>query len=123
MDPADYRRICSAPDVMKRSDLAACETELRKLAPKVADSLVMVMKSAPIPRPASVQGTRDDDFFNLDLAEGEIEAIEEVLRDREISFAQDGTELSNASARYFGRLADLWSEAESMRPVKDEGTD
>jgi hypothetical protein len=116
MDDAEYRRLCAAPDVMKRADLHATEARLRRTAPVLADLVVQVMAGQSVPKPELHDGTNDDDYLYLDLAPDEIDAIHDALRDEETSHAMQETMLGNASAGYVGRIADLWLNAESVRP-------
>jgi hypothetical protein len=116
MDDAEYRRLCAAPDVMKREHILSTEARLRRTAPHLDDLLVRVLAGDTVPRPQRHDGTRDDDFLYLDLAPEEIEAIHDELRDEETRYAMQETMLGDASAGFVSRLADLWLSAESVRP-------
>jgi hypothetical protein len=116
MDDAEYRRLCAAPDVMKRATLQATVARLRRRDPELADIVARVMTGQTVPRPTLHAGTRDDDFLYLDLEPGEIEAIHDALIDEEVEHAQKETLLGDSMAGYVSGLADVWRHAESVRP-------
>lgn len=115
MDDAEYRRLISAPDVMKRADLRATESRLVGEAPDLVEAIRRVLRSAPVRRPPAHTGLPDDDYLWLDLSEDEIDAIHEALRDQERELASD-EKPDHIRLAWVADLADRWNSAESSRP-------
>jgi hypothetical protein len=115
MDENEYRRLCSQPDVMRRSDIRATISRLQPSCPDLATQLAAVLSSPPVPKPVEHTGGPDTDFLWLDLAEEDIEEIMIELGNLEASLATDDApsqQLSDA-----GTLLDRWNAAESSRPA------
>jgi hypothetical protein len=116
MDENEYRRLCSQPDVMRRSDVRATISRLQHRNPDLAARLARLLSSPPVPKPIEHSGGADTEFLWLDLAEADIDEIVTELVDFEASLTVDEAptqQLSEASA-----LLDLWNEAESSRSEK-----
>jgi hypothetical protein len=115
MDENEYRRLCSQPDVMRRSDIRATVSRLQHSCPNLASRLAVVLSSPPVPKPVEHTGGPDTDFLWLDLAEGDIVEIMRELGNLEASLVIDDApsqQLSDA-----GTLLDRWNAAESSRPA------
>jgi hypothetical protein len=68
----------------------------------------------PVPKPPAHHVGSDSDHLWLDLADSEVEAVHEALRDLEAELAQD-PQAEESSIAWVATLADLWNEAESSR--------
>ena len=115
MDDAEYRRLCSQPDVMRRTEIRATLTRLTKSRPDLAERLEALLQSAPIPKPPGHDAGADTDYLAIHLTEDEIEAIVDALGDLESALALDGHH-DQASAA--GMLLDRWNAAESANRTR-----
>ena len=114
MDDEEYRRLCAAPDVLRRSEIRATHVRMAKRAPELATELERVLQSSPVPKPSQHEGGTDTDFLWLDLHADVLEAIVEELHDQETELAQEPT-TDRATLGWVAHLADLWAKAESSR--------
>ena len=114
MDDEEYRRLCAAPDVLRRAEIRATYFRMRDRAPHLAAELERLLQSAPVPKAAEHEGRAETDYLWLDLQPDTLEAIEEELHDQETELAQDPA-ADGATLRWVAHLADLWSAAESSR--------
>ena len=114
MNDAEYRRLCAAPNVLRRADIRSTVARLREREPRLAEQLTQVLRSSPVPKPAEHQGGPETDYLGLDLSPEDIQSIVDALFDLEAELAQDPrterSDLSSAAA-----LVDLWNGAESTR--------
>jgi hypothetical protein len=114
MDDTEYRLLCAAPDVLRRTEVRATAAQLRDRAPHLAAELERLLRSTPVPKPREHQGRAEADFLWVDLDPADVEQIREALRDREVELAQD-PEADGATLSWVAQLADRWNGAESSR--------
>ena len=115
MDDAEYRRLCSAPDVMRRTDIRATASRLRVREPKLARELDRILASDPVPKPLEHDAGPDTDYLWLDLDAEDVEGVHEALRDLESQLVQD-PDADQTALTWVAELADRWNNAESSRP-------
>jgi hypothetical protein len=114
MDEREYRRICSQPDVMRRSDLRATLHRLQGVRPDLTHELHALLRASPVPKPAHHDGGRDTEFLWLDLAPEVIQEIVDELAALEASLVAEGQGSGRLEAA--ATLLDRWNAAESSRP-------
>lgn len=114
MDDEEYRRLCAAPDVLRRSVVRATYFRMRDRAPHLAAELERLLESSPVPKPVEHEGGVESDYLWLDVHPDTLEAVEEELHDQETDLAQDPA-ADSATLRWVAHLADLWTKAESSR--------
>ena len=115
MDDNEYRRLCSQPDVMRRSDVRATISRLQQSRPDLATRLASLLSSSPVPKPVGHEGGPETDFLWLDLADEDIDEIVSELADLEASLVLDEAPTQQLSDA--GTLLDRWNAAESSRPA------
>ena len=115
MDDREYRRLCSQPDVMRRTDIRATISRLQESRPDLASRLSSLLSTSPVPKPLGHEGGADTDFLWLDLAEEEIDEIVRELADLEASLALDEAPVQQLTDAV--TLVDRWDAAESSRPA------
>jgi hypothetical protein len=115
VDDQEYKRLCAQPDVMKRSEIRATLTRLRRDHGPLAASLERIMSLRALAKPVNFQGSSENDYFYLDLSEDELEDIADALADLERALAMSGTDASELA--FVASLHDKWRDAESSRPA------
>lgn len=114
MDDQEYKRLCAQPDVMRRAEMRATMTRLKREHAPLAAALERVMGRPALPKPVGFQGSSENDYFYIDLSEDELDAIAEALEDMERSLAASGSDDSELA--FVATLHDRWRDAESSRP-------
>src|SRR3954454_23871819 len=100
---------------MKRADIRATITRLRRDHGRLASSLERIMSLRALAKPVNFQGSSENDHFYLDLSQDELEDIGDALADLERSLAMSGT--NHAELAFVASLHDKWRDAESSRPA------
>ena|SRR5688500_10643274 len=113
MNDAEYRRLCTQPHVMRRTEVRATVMRLAEPRPDLAARLRTLLDSPPIPKPSGHDAGPDSDYLILDLEQDEIEDVVDALGDLESTLALDG---HRDQARAAGTLLDRWNAAESGKP-------
>lgn len=114
MGDAEYRRLCSAPDVMRRADLRATASRLRVPEPRLTREFDRLLGSVPVPKPVEHDGGPDTDYLWLDLDADDVEVVHEALRNLESQLAQDPG-ADQIALMWVADLADRWNNAASSR--------
>jgi hypothetical protein len=109
MNAAEYKEICSKPDVLPKLVLERTLAALKKEGAPEATVIEAILSGTPIPFPEKYSGEKDQSHFKVSCSEKEAEAITDVLFDLEASSVPPNGIGTSETSQYV-ELVNIWSE-------------
>lgn len=110
MQVDEYKAMCQHPDVFSRSTLEETVRVLQTGGYELMPLIERTLLQPPLEKPCAHVGDATTDFFRVAISASEAEAIRDACIDEEVASVVGPEGYNAALARYYGKLADLWTD-------------